>query len=390
MTIKSSCLLCGNNELEFARKSPGTRRGAVVHVCPRCGLLQSRYGSDQVVEARGDGMPRPSCLADYGNLRTGKGGRANHALDVLAEHLEAPPRRALDVGSSRGHFVRALLDRFPDCEVDAVEPDARLLDRADGIYPSSGAILIPQRIEHFPFLGVRKYDLIHCSHTLEHLFDPLGQLCRLADVLTPGGLMYVEVPDVGALMERDDLVEEIFLDKHVTHWTEVTLMGAMVMVGLLSEVAVTDGEHLWVVGRLIDVNARWVLRESKEHDRAVTSLEFYGKMLATNTALLEQNVPALNERLRGRRAVVVGAGRILDALRRAGLDLTLFEAAVDSASPLEEFHGLPVVRPPMLAEIAPDVALVCSRSAAGEIASEVMERTPGAEIIYWNELLKGV
>jgi SAM-dependent methyltransferase len=40
----------------------------------------------------------------------------------------------------------------------------------------------------------RSFDLVICSHVLEHLAEPRRILARLVDLLAPGGLLYAEVP----------------------------------------------------------------------------------------------------------------------------------------------------------------------------------------------------
>jgi SAM-dependent methyltransferase len=45
--------------------------------------------------------------------------------------------------------------------------------------------------------GDKKFDLITCNHSLEHMRDPLSALRRLHDLLQPDGHLYVSVPNLG-------------------------------------------------------------------------------------------------------------------------------------------------------------------------------------------------
>jgi len=46
------------------------------------------------------------------------------------------------------------------------------------------------------FLPDRSYDLVVCSHTIEHLEDGLGVVARLCAKVGPGGLLYLEWPSL--------------------------------------------------------------------------------------------------------------------------------------------------------------------------------------------------
>lgn len=41
-----------------------------------------------------------------------------------------------------------------------------------------------------------RYDLVICTHVLEHLEDPLRAMYRLREMVRPGGHLYIEVPDL--------------------------------------------------------------------------------------------------------------------------------------------------------------------------------------------------
>ena len=58
----------------------------------------------------------------------------------------------------------------------------------------SGEKIQYQRLEDFK-AGSERYDLILLRHVLEHVHDPIGFLQSLARRLTPGGVLYVEVPN---------------------------------------------------------------------------------------------------------------------------------------------------------------------------------------------------
>src|SRR3990172_1044392 len=117
------CLLCGSSDLDPLYQPIGSKRGIIVYLC-KCGLLQS-----QPVGVKGSGIPNTTADASYGNLRTGKVGRAQPNLDFIKRNLMGfQPERVLDVGASRGAFAKVLVEWNPDIEYVGYEPDDSLTD----------------------------------------------------------------------------------------------------------------------------------------------------------------------------------------------------------------------------------------------------------------------
>ena len=92
---------------------------AHVHLCPRCGLVQSEPCSDRTIST--------SCEADQGNLRNGKEFRFPQSLPILESIDWSKIHTALDIGSNRGAFVR-WMHNHPHVSVTGVEPEERLVD----------------------------------------------------------------------------------------------------------------------------------------------------------------------------------------------------------------------------------------------------------------------
>ncbi|NMG16544.1 class I SAM-dependent methyltransferase [Aromatoleum bremense] len=93
----------------------------------------------------------------------------------------APDASILDFGGGNGRLMKAFLTRGHHCY---------LID-----YPGT-------KLPHIRHLGSQlsdipaamKFDLIVCSHVLEHLAAPYGVVDALRNHLAPGGIFYVEVP----------------------------------------------------------------------------------------------------------------------------------------------------------------------------------------------------
>jgi SAM-dependent methyltransferase len=123
--------------------------------------------------------------------------------EVLAEHLASvtaglpvttSPRRVVDLGSGTGTGTFALLERFPEAEVTAVDTSAHHLDRLRARAAAAGWSHRVRTVEadldgDWPELG--RFDLAWASASLHHLADPDRALRAVHELLVPGGLVAV-------------------------------------------------------------------------------------------------------------------------------------------------------------------------------------------------------
>ncbi|GAA0930804.1 class I SAM-dependent methyltransferase [Nonomuraea longicatena] len=123
--------------------------------------------------------------------------------EVLAEHLAAitewlplaaGPRRIVDLGCGTGAGTFALLDRFPEAHVTAVDASPGHLrrlrekacarDLADRVHTVQADL-----DDDWPDLGAP--DLVWASASMHHLADPARAIRDIHDLLAPGGLFTV-------------------------------------------------------------------------------------------------------------------------------------------------------------------------------------------------------
>lgn len=124
--------------------------------------------------------------------------------EVLAEHtasitawlpLETGPRQIVDLGCGTGAGTFALLSRFPDARVTAVDVSAdhlrRLREkaRAHGMEDRVRTLQADLDGTAWPDLG--SPDLVWASASLHHMADPHRALRTVHDLLAPGGLLAV-------------------------------------------------------------------------------------------------------------------------------------------------------------------------------------------------------
>ena len=377
------CELCRRSALERIYTPDGTSRSLTVHICTHCGLVQSFPRADRAARA----PAAISSAADWGNVRYGKGFRTEVALAAIDRHLDLSDEiAALDVGSNRGSFAHTFLSAAPYATLTAVEPDERFASSCAGLARTE---LLNARIEDVA-LETARYDVVHSCHTLEHLAHPAHILADHWRVMKPDGLLVVDVPNI-VLIGSDDIVEEWFIDKHLTHFSARTLARMIEAAGfsIVEGPDASDRENLLIVARKNGRIISFLERDAREVDAARDLMTDYVAARARNLMALT-HVAAELTRLAPRRVALWGAGRLFDSLVVHGrFDARMLALLVDKhlKQHVGERHGVKLAAPEALAEAKPGVVVVMSRVFAGEIAQEANRLAPGAEVIFYSDLI---
>lgn len=120
-------------------------------------------------------------------------------LDIYGRHLPKPKcnahTRLLDVGCGNGDFLL----RAGEMGVQAwgCEPDnlAAKACQAHGLKVTQGAVFDAG-------FDDESFDFITLNHVIEHLLDPHATLTKLQELLVPGGMLWLALPNPNALGVR--------------------------------------------------------------------------------------------------------------------------------------------------------------------------------------------
>lgn len=109
------------------------------------------------------------------------------------------PRSWLDVGGGHGHFALIAKHLLPQTSFDVLDLSESVEIAAQRRWCDHGIRGL------FPEMSTElkgKYDGISMSHYLEHTMDPVAELDTVAEILEPGGLVMIEIPDPDSVIGR--------------------------------------------------------------------------------------------------------------------------------------------------------------------------------------------
>lgn len=209
LTRIEPCLLCpaaGSHHDRAASRALALPTPFEVRTCNQCGLrwlnpqpsdedYRAIYQRSYFGGGSGDNTSSGHWLArqfpgQHADYETGAGAAR---LVTYRERLRRlpPPQggaRILDIGAATGDFL--VLARSCRWQVEGLEASTYGCRRAQ---EKHGIALFNTSLEDFK--PVHEYDIIHMSHVLEHFTHPDLALSKVRDMLVPGGLVVIEVPN---------------------------------------------------------------------------------------------------------------------------------------------------------------------------------------------------
>ena len=374
------CPICGSAERrvffrqQFAAVDQATPvTGYDVVVCERCGggyadgipdqRAFDRYYRDM---SKYEYAQRGGAESEYDSRRL------NLIAGIVAPHLESMDLRILDVGCASGRLLANLRDRG-FVSVIGLDPSPACAAAAARLY---GIDVRTMTLAEIARAGAR-FDLVIMVGVLEHLRDLDDAFDDLRAVLSPAGLLYVEVPDVTAFADWANAPYQDFSTEHVNFFSPISLSNLMRRHGFArvfqeqnhrEQSYRTVMSNLSAVYRKEEVSAQ---RETPFDPDTARGLERYLLQCAEGDERLRAAIDAVVE---GRRRILVWGvgthtGRLMATSRLAEADIVAF---VESNS---RYHGKTLQGRPILAPEAlkdhPEPVLVSSRVFQKEIAEQI-------------------
>ncbi|MFO1113292.1 MAG: class I SAM-dependent methyltransferase [Rhodospirillales bacterium] len=165
--------------------------------------------------------------------------RAAMYIADLTAAIGQPPRSAIEIGCSTGESLEALASAYPGVACRASDLSAASIRVARQHYPE-----VEFTVGVFPE-NDEPADLLMAFHVVEHVPDIASLRQQLAARINRGGLLYIRVPNFGALSRRlfgsrwPDLVPE-----HVHYFTRSSLV-AWLRAGEFEPLSVTTRGSSW-------------------------------------------------------------------------------------------------------------------------------------------------
>lgn len=196
MECKTECRTLWQKSAEAFGASDFSRQVFTILECPKCHIgftepVPTRETAHLLYEARksGDFQPDDTPLAT--KL---KAWFARRDIRSFCRGISLPQTpRFLDFGCGNGFFVRAFQQEYPNSQAigadEHVSPPQLLPESAYFSYQQLGE-------------SSGTFDLILCRHVLEHTYDPVGALRFLAKMLSPTGVLVIEVPALETIWKR--------------------------------------------------------------------------------------------------------------------------------------------------------------------------------------------
>jgi 2-polyprenyl-3-methyl-5-hydroxy-6-metoxy-1,4-benzoquinol methylase len=221
----TSCNLCGGDT--FVGLTHRDRYGypASAHACSRCGLVF--LNPRMTAEAYGEfyqGVYRPLVSAFHGRLidaRTIQQEQRQYAVEraaLLGPFLRDGERRTLlDIGGSTGVVASHLVSAF-GLRGTLIDPAPAEVEEARRL----GLETITGLVEEHDF-GDRRFDVVIICQTVDHLLDIAGTLTRVRQLLTAGGILFIDIVDFRAAYLRNASVEAAIKIDHPYYLTEETM-----------------------------------------------------------------------------------------------------------------------------------------------------------------------
>jgi len=320
------CPICQHPEARFVGHfpEPHIEEGLSVHQCLNCSIV---YLNPRLTL---EGIHMLEDSSEVYLYDAEQQAKAVHDREGIIAWLESmtqlKPGSILDVGCNRGYLLAAAARRgWQPFGVELSQVSAAEARQRFGLPIYSDLESLPQG---------QLFDLITCWHVVEHLHHPVQMLRQLGELLTPDGVVAIQVP---AYRFADEYIRQgnglhIFCASHPFHYTAETLTMVLEQAGLQVFYCDESPKYLFLTiyaakpSRSINANQQAQLAAQREqtnqklawfeHDHAaiaqtLESMNAYVQHLETTLKTKNEHIAQLEQHLQ-----TINNGRIMRILKR--------------------------------------------------------------------------
>ena len=293
--------------------------------------------------------------------------------DIVAPFVPSPGARILDVGCATGRLLALLRDRgFRD--VHGLDPSPACAAAADRLY---GVPVRTTTLSRLHESGER-FDVVILVGVLEHIRDLDTALREVHDVLAPGGLVYVEVPDAYTFADWPNAPFQDFSTEHINFFSPVSLANLMGRHGFVTRFSEQNAREQSYRTTMSNVSA--VFQKTVDTSFALTfdaGTEAGLRRYIESCRAVEERVHATIASVADsrQRVIVWGVGTHTGRLMRTSrLPEVPIVAFVESNARYQgrSLNGLPIIAPEALRD-RPEPILISSRVFQHEIEHQVRD-----------------
>ena len=117
-----------------------------------------------------------------------------HQCAIARKHMPEDGS-LLEIGCASGDILERMQHHGYD-DVQGIELSLEACERAWG----RGLKVFHGTLDEFE--TDQRFDMVFMSHVIEHVLDPVATVTKIASLLKPGGVLYLETPNVGSLDAR--------------------------------------------------------------------------------------------------------------------------------------------------------------------------------------------
>ena len=241
-----ACVLCGRSETKLIARKGQFGWATYVSICESCGLvfLNPRWTKD------GYNYFYASEYDQYYRFDEDKATeKEQRKAKVVWERLEQyTPRRfasALDIGCGLGWCLHTIQQASPETHIAGIEPSDTC---SEHFVNQIGGELVARDVDSDWYLANQeRFDLIIFRHVLEHLLDPVAVLEKVAQAMSPQGVLYIAVPD---MMHPDGSLSDFWYRcVHTYYYSKPTLARIAARAGLQPVTIQEESSELWAIFR---------------------------------------------------------------------------------------------------------------------------------------------